>query len=243
MSVRPVYTSRVVYRLAKEIVKASIFQEEVSIAGKLGKSQISPRLFSQGIQEDGRGFMIMEAFDMNLLQFSVQPEFRTHRVHLATQIINLLSQCIFNMSLFNSDVKPANIVVRNCSLPVLRIIDVDPYFCEHEIRKTVDGTSFVIFMDDISLKKSFLMASIIVLENHLQIYSRISLLSDYIVENMINSDVFRNSQVSATYAMLNSRFFKEVTLNYFKERSDAFSLIVHAAQGNEEVRQRVLSLK
>ena len=135
ISNRPIFTRLVAYRLSKEVVQRSFFEKEVDIAKSMGQAQIAPRLFSWGIHENGRGYMIMEAFDTNFLNFTIQTQFKhlvkIHRDNLMTQVVNLLSLCIFEMSIFNSDIKPANIVVRiGTSLPVMRIIDFDPFFAQ-----------------------------------------------------------------------------------------------------------------
>ena len=109
------------------------FGIEIEETSMLSKLMVAPKLYYAGYTLDHKGFMVLEEYDFSLLEYSRlknRHNFYKYESELRNQIHSLLNKMIYNGSIYNSDIKIQNIVVKIDTAVDIRMIDFDPQYCK-----------------------------------------------------------------------------------------------------------------
>ena len=214
------------------------FSKEVNQTRLLSNLKVAPYLYKSGYNNKNQGYMISDRYEYSLYEFT---KYRKHRKlylryenELRYQIHSVLKKMIFNASIYNSDTKIENIVIRftNDDHLDLRFIDFDAFYSKTSF--DLMHTFEYHYKIDISQKRvsifrqAWYLLCLIFIEEHLRQYSRITLLKDDIVKAIAESD---EEIILAMSYIYYSDFMELIRCGYYDDKN-LYNLILDNVNTN-----------
>lgn len=220
--------SNIVLRETKDAVFEKYwYNKEINETKILSDLLVAPHLYMAGYTDRNHGFMISDRYDYTLYELACNNKnrkvFIRYESEIRQQIHSLLNRMIYNASIYNSDMKIENIVVKIFQSQVdIRMIDFDSYYSK---------TSFDVmhkfeyhYLIDISkartkmFQTAFYCLCLIFLEEHLRQYSNVFLFKEDIAEFIQNSNYSEEHILAMSYIYY-SDFMELIRAGYYSDKS------------------------
>ena len=233
-------TNQIILRESIEpITDINTFFNEVNFTLLMSNFNIAPFFILNGINKNHKGFIITEAYDFTLFELTHKTIFIHYKEPIKFQLDKLLDTMIYNASLYNTDMKIENIVVklRKDRRIDLRMIDFDPYYCKQNFNEMYENNKIeIIDKEKISIyQKAWKILCLIFIEEHLRCFTTVTLLKNDIKKQIIKCN---DEHILAMNYLYESDVLNSIREHYY-QNYNLHALITKNVPSNEIISNKI----